>query len=85
MLVARVAILYGFGLWGWGWLRAKSPLLRQRFQDCGTLIVIAGTLALYFLRDRELNILDWFIVMLGPLFMGVALWRLFRTQPFIQS
>jgi len=84
MLVARLAVLLGLGLWGWGWFRAKSPLQRQRFHDCGTSIVIAATLALYFLRDRELNILDWFIVILGPLFVAVALWRLFRTQPFIQ-
>lgn len=85
MLVARLAIIYGFALWGWGWFKVKSPLMRQRYHDCGTSIVIAATLALYFLRDRELNILDWFIVMLGPLFIAVALWRLFRTQPFIQS
>jgi len=84
MMTARLLILYGFALWGWGWFRAKTPLLRQRFHDCGTLIVIAATLALYFMRDRELNFLDWLIVLLGPLFIVVAMWRLIRTQPHIK-
>lgn len=82
---ARFLVLYGLCLWGWGWFGAKVPVLRQRFHDSGTLIVIASTLALYFMRDRELNFLDWVIVLLGPLFILAALWRLFRTQPLIKS
>lgn len=82
---ARLLVVYGFGLWAWGWLRVKDPAIRQRFHDCGTSIVIAATMALYFLRDRELNFLDWVIVMFGPLFIVAALWRLTRTQPLTKS
>ncbi|WP_292040530.1 MULTISPECIES: hypothetical protein [unclassified Brevundimonas] len=85
LILARLMVLYGFGLWGWGWFKARSPIIRQRFHDCGTMIVISATLAMYFLRDRELNFLDWVIVMLGPLFIVAALWRLSRTQPHIKS
>lgn len=76
--------LYGFGLWLWSWTRVSSPVIRLRYQDCGVVIVFASTLALYAVRERELNFLDWFLVFLGPLFVGSALWRLFRTQSFIK-
>lgn len=84
LVVARALIILGFGLWAWGWFKAKTPILRQRFHDCGTTIVIAATLALYFVRDRELHFMDWLIVVLGPLFIAIGLWRLFRTQPHIE-
>lgn len=84
-IVAQLLVAYGVGLWIWGWLRAKAPILRQRFHDCGTSIVIAATLTLYFVRDRELNFLDWLIVMFGPLFIVTALWRLTRTQSQTKS
>lgn len=77
--------LYGFGLWIWSWFRAQDPVVRLRYQDCGVVIVFASTLALYAVRERELNIVDWFLVFLGPLFIGAAIWRLFRTQNLIKS
>ena len=75
----------GFGLWMRGWSNLLDAIVCQRFQDCGTLMVISATLALYFVRDRELNFLDWFIFLLGPLLIVTALWRLFRTQSHIKS
>lgn len=77
--------LYGFGLWIWSWTRTSDPIVRLRFQDCGVVIVFASTLALYAVRERELNFLDWILVFVGPLFISSALWRLFRTQSLIQS
>ncbi|MEG2312800.1 hypothetical protein [Brevundimonas sp.] len=78
-------IAYGFGLWMWSWTKAQSPLVRMRYQDCGVVIVFSANLALYALRGRELGFLDWLLVILGPLFISSALWRLIRTQSFIKS
>lgn len=77
--------LYGFALWLWSWTKVKSPILRLRYQDCGVVLVFSSTLALYALRARELNFLDWILVFLGPLFIGTALWRLFRTQGLVKN
>lgn len=78
-------VAYGFGLWAWSWRKAQSPLVRMRYQDCGVVIVFSANLALYALSERELNFLDWLLVILGPLFISSALWRLIRTQSFIKS
>lgn len=78
-------IAYGFGLWMWSWSKTLPPLVRLRYQDCGVVIVFSANLALYALRGRELNFLDWLLVILGPLFISSALWRLIRTQSFIKS
>jgi hypothetical protein len=85
LYLAWALIAYGFGLWMWSWKKTHSPLVRMRYQDCGVVIVFAANLALYALRDRELNFLDWLMVILGPVFISSALWRLFRTQSFIKS
>ncbi|WP_297801960.1 hypothetical protein [uncultured Brevundimonas sp.] len=84
-ILAWGLIAYGFGLWVWGWTVVKPPIIRLRYQDCGIAIVFASNLALYAIRDRELHFWDWFIVMFGPVFIGSAIWRLFRTQSYIKS
>lgn len=77
--------LYGLCLWLWSWRRDTHPIIRLRYQDCGVVIVFTSTLALYVLREREMHFLDWILVILGPLFIGSAIWRLFRTQSYIKS
>ena len=83
--LAWAMTIYGFVLWLWSWTRVRSPIIRLRYQDCGVVLVFASTLALYAVRARELNFLDWILVFLGPLFISAALWRLFRTQGFIKN
>ena len=78
-------ILCGFGLWLFGLTKKDKPIVRLRFQDCGVVFVFSANLALYALRSAELNFLDWLLVILGPLFISSALWRLFRTQSHIKS
>ena len=85
ILMAWGLTLYGVGLWVWSWTRVKDPIIRIRYYDSGVVIVFASTLALYALRDKELNFVDWILVFLGPLFISSAVWRLIRTQSYIKS
>lgn len=78
-------IAYGFALWVWSWTKSDKPLIRMRYQDCGVVIVFSANLALYAMRSEELHFLDWILVILGPVFISSALWRLFRTQGHVKS
>lgn len=71
----------GVGLWIWSWLRVKDPVGRLRFQDCGVGLVFAAILTRIVIQQREMTVFDWAMIILGPLFIGAALWRLNRTQP----
>ena len=71
----------GVALWIVSWVRIKDPIGRLRFQDCGVVMVFAAVLTRIIIQDREMTIFDWAMMLLGPLFIAAALWRLSRTQP----
>ena len=70
----------GVAMWAWSWARVRDPVERVRFQDCGTVLVFAAILTRVITQDREMTVFDWAMILLGPLFIAAALWRLSRTQ-----
>ncbi|GAA0766813.1 MAG: hypothetical protein LKF80_05020 [Brevundimonas sp.] len=70
----------GVALWVWSWVRVRDPIDRLRFQDCGIVLVFAAILTRVIIQDREMTVFDWAMILLGPLFIAAALWRLSRTQ-----
>ncbi|MBN9480451.1 MAG: hypothetical protein J0I52_09455 [Bordetella sp.] len=70
----------GVALWVWSWVRVRDPVDRLRFQDCGIVLVFAAILTRVIIQDREMTVFDWAMILLGPLFIAAALWRLSRTQ-----
>lgn len=70
----------GVALWVWSWVRVSDPIGRLRFQDCGIVLVFAAIVTRVIIQDREMTVFDWAMILLGPLFIAAALWRLSRTQ-----
>jgi hypothetical protein len=77
--VSWVATGLGVGLWVWSWVRETNPVQKQRFMDCGVVLVFASTLVRVMVQEREMTPIDWALVFLSPLFIAAALWRLGRT------
>ena len=78
-LVSWIATGLGVGLWLWSWVRETNAIQRQRFLDCGIVLVFAATLVRVVVQDRAMTPIDWALVFLSPLFIAAALWRLART------
>lgn len=70
----------GVALWVWSWIQVKEPIAKLRFRDCGVVLVMAAVLTRIMIQTRTLSVMDWVIILLGPLFIAVCLWRLSRTQ-----
>ena len=78
-IVSWLATGLGVGLWAWSWMRETNAIQKQRFLDCGIVLVFASTLVRLMVQERELTPIDWALVILSPLFIAAALWRLGRT------
>ncbi len=70
----------GVGLWLWSWLGEKNPIQKLRFRDCGLVMVFGAILVRIVTQDRAMTPLDWAMVLIGPLFIAAALWRLAQTS-----
>ncbi|WP_374274888.1 hypothetical protein [Brevundimonas sp.] len=70
----------GFGLWLYSWFGEKHPVQKLRFQDCGMVLVFSAVLARIALMDRAMTPIDWFLIVISPLFILAALVRLGRTS-----
>lgn len=69
----------GLGLWVWSWVGARNAIQKLRFRDCGVVLVFSAILARVVVQSRTLTAFDWFIMVVGPIFIAAALWRLTRT------
>lgn len=69
----------GLGLWVWSWVGVKNAIQKLRFRDCGVVLVFSAILARVVVQSRALTAFDWFIMVVGPIFIAAALWRLTRT------
>jgi len=77
-----VATAVGAGLWLWSWLRVKDAIQKLRFLDCAVVLLFASVLLRIVAQDKPMSVLDWVMVLIAPLFIAAALWRLARTaQP----
>lgn len=74
-----VATGVGLGLWAWSWFGTKHPIQKLRFRDCGVVLVFSAILARVVVQSRALGPFDWFLLVVGPIFIAAALWRLTRT------
>ena len=78
-IVSWIATGLGIGLWVWSWVREQNPIQKQRFLDCGVVLVFAATLVRVVVQERAMTPIDWALTFLSPLFIAAALWRLART------
>lgn len=69
----------GLGLWLWGWLAVRNPIQKLRFHDCGIVLVFSAIIARVLVQARALTPIDWLLLVLAPVFIAAALWRLTRT------
>ena len=78
-IISWLATGLGVGLWAWSWMRETNAIQKQRFLDCGIVLVFASTLVRLMVQEREMTPIDWALALLSPLFIAAALWRLGRT------
>ncbi|HEX8471585.1 MAG TPA: hypothetical protein VF633_10765 [Brevundimonas sp.] len=78
-IVSWIATGLGVSLWVWSWVREQNPIQKQRFLDCGVVLVFAATLVRVVVQERAMTPVDWALTFLSPLFIAAALWRLART------
>ncbi|HYD27357.1 hypothetical protein [Brevundimonas sp.] len=74
-----VATAVGAALWLWSWLGEKDAVRKLRFMDCGVVLLFSSILLRIVAQEKQMGVLDWAMVFLGPLFIAAALWRLART------
>lgn len=80
MTASWAATGIGLGLWVWSWVGTKHPIQKLRFRDCGVVLVFSAILARVVVQSRALGAFDWFLLVVGPIFIAAALWRLSRTS-----
>lgn len=80
-----VATGLGVGLWIYGWLGEKNPIAKMRFHDAGMVLVFSSIIVRVLIQDRAMTWFDWLLVVVAPLFIAAALWRLKRTGGMTNS
>ncbi|MFN4297106.1 MAG: hypothetical protein ACK4FB_09710 [Brevundimonas sp.] len=80
-----VATGLGMGLWVYGWLGEKNPIAKMRFHDAGMVLVFSSIIVRVLIQDRAMTWFDWVLVVIAPLFIAAALWRLKRTGGMTNS
>ena len=80
-----VATGLGVGLWIYGWLGEKNPIAKMRFHDAGMVRVFSSIIVRVLIQDRAMTWFDWILVVVAPLFIAAALWRLKRTGGMTNS
>ena len=80
-----VATGLGVGLWIYGWVGEKNPIAKMRFHDAGMVLVFSSIIVRVLIQDRAMTWFDWILVVVAPLFIAAALWRLKRTGGMTNS
>lgn len=77
---AWVAAGLGAGMWIWMVVKERDPIRRVRLNDCGVVLFFSAILTRVVINGSPLDPIDWALLILSPLFIAAALWRLARTQ-----
>lgn len=80
-----IATGLGVALWLWSWLGEKNAIQKLRYRDCGVVLVFSGIILRVLVPSRDMTPFDWAMLIIGPLFIAAALWRLARTAAEVTS
>lgn len=73
------ATAVGLAMWLWSWVVEKQPVRKLRLRDSGLVLVFSAILVRVVIQERAMTPFDWAMVIIGPVFIAAALWRLART------
>lgn len=73
------ATAVGLAMWLWSWVVEKQPVRQLRLRDSGLVLVFSAILVRVVIQERAMSPFDWVMVVIGPIFIAAALWRLART------
>lgn len=80
IIVSWAATGAGLGLFIWSFVRESDAIRRLRFQDFAVVLMFGSVLLRVVAQTRPMTVFDWAWVVLSPLFIAAALWRLDRTS-----
>ena len=80
IIVSWTATGAGLGLFIWSFVREKDAIRRLRLQDFGVVLMFGSVLLRVVAQTRPMTVFDWAWVVLSPMFIAAALWRLDRTS-----
>lgn len=80
LIVSWGATGLGLGLWLWSFVRETDAIRKLRLQDFGVVLVFSSVLVRVVAQERAMTVFDWAWMVLAPLFIAAALWRLSRTS-----
>ena len=61
-------------------LFSRDPIRRMRLLDSGMVLIFAAILVRFVVQERPLNLIEWVLAALSPIFIAAALYRLWRTE-----
>lgn len=80
-VVAAVVIgLIGIACWIASWTVVRDVWRRKRLSDFGSVLIFGGMLTRYAALGGPKNALEWMLCALAVVFLGIAMWGLFKTQ-----
>lgn len=80
IIVSWTATAAGLGLFIWSFVREKDAIRRLRLQDFAVVLMFGSVLLRVVAQTRPMTVFDWAWVVLSPMFIAAALWRLDRTS-----
>lgn len=80
VVVAIVVGMVGIALWIVSWFMPRGTIKQRRLSDFGSVLIFGGMLVRYAAIGGPRNALEWLLAALAVVFLGLALWNLFRTH-----
>ena len=79
-LVSWAATGLGLALWLYSWFGPGDAIRKRRLSDTGMTLVFAAILLRIAVKGEPLNAFDWTFMVISPVFIAAALWRLSITR-----